>query len=253
MKVCILEDEPLAADKLSRYLQQYDGDIEVLIVIPSLEKAIPWIIENADLVDIFFMDVQLQDGLCFEVFSSIDIKKPVVFTTAFDEYAIDAFRVNSIDYLLKPINFTGLSNAMRKLARLRSHFTNHLDPIEIAKQIQRKKFKERFLVQMGNHINSVATSEIAYFFAEGRDVFLVCANGRKYLIEFRLEVLEEILNPKDFYRINRSFVVGMESITDVIIYSNRRLKLSISPHVNKEVVVSREKVSDFKTWLSGEA
>ena len=250
MKVCILEDEPLAAEKLSRYLQKYNGDIEVLSVLPSLEKAIPWISDNYDDVDVFFMDVQLQDGLCFEIFSSIKIQKPVVFTTAFDEFAIDAFKVNSIDYLLKPINFTGLSTALRKLESLRSHFTNQLDPNDIALQIQNKKYKERFLVQMGNHIHSIPTQEIAYFFAEGRDVFLVNKNAKKYLIEYRLEVLEEILDPKVFYRINRSFVVGIESISDVIVHSNRRLKMSLLPKINKEVIVSREKVSEFKKWLN---
>ena len=252
MRVAIIEDEQLAAEKLVRYLQKYNSEIKVLSILPSLEEAIPWIHIHYEEVDVFFMDVQLTDGLSFEIFSQIKINKPVIFTTAYDEFAIDAFKVNSIDYLLKPISFTDLSNSLRKLDSVKAHFSDHIQAEEIIKQIESKKFKGRFLVQMGNHIHSIASNELSYFYAEGRDVFLVNGNGRKYLIEYRLETLEELLDPKLFFRINRSFLVRMPAISDVIVHSNRRLKLVLNPKIEREVIVSREKVGDFKKWFSGE-
>lgn len=251
MKVVILEDEPLAAGKLSRYLSKYSADIEILQVLDALETAVPWIEEHQAKVDLFFMDIQLIDGLSFEIFSKVRLNKPVIFTTAFDEFAIDAFKVNSIDYLLKPITFTDLSRALHKLGSLKEQFSKGTDVAPLVPQLRNKTYKDRFLVRMGNHIHSVPSTDIAFFYAEGRDVFLVSAQGRKYLVEYTLEALEELLFPKQFFRINRSFIVQLNAIGDVVVYANRRLKLTLQPKTDQEVIVSREKVGIFKQWFEG--
>lgn len=251
MQVAIIEDEPLAVEKLERYLQKYSGDIEVLATLSSLETAVPWIQTHQDSVDLFFMDVQLTDGLSFEIFSKVEVKKPVIFTTAFDEFAIDAFKVNSIDYLLKPITFTDLSQALKKLQSLKEQFSQATEMKQLVQQLGEKVYKDRFMVRMGNHIHSIPTVDIAYFYAEGRDVYLKRNNGKKYLIEYTLESLEELLDPKLFMRTNRSFLVYINSIEDVVVYANRRLKLTLNPNAEDEVVVSREKVAQFKQWFEG--
>lgn len=251
MKIVIIEDEHLAAEKLERYLLKYNKDIEVLIKLSSLETAIPWIGEHQETVDLFFMDVQLTDGLSFEIFSAVSVKKPVIFTTAFDEFAIDAFKVNSIDYLLKPITFTDLSKALKKLKSLREQFSQYTEISPLVQQLGKKSYKDRFLVRIGNHIHSIPTESIGYFYAEGRDVYLRRTNGKKYLIEYTLESLEELLDPKKFLRTNRSFVVHINAIEDVVVYANRRLKLTLNPKTENELIVSREKVAQFKLWFEG--
>ncbi|MFH6603881.1 LytR/AlgR family response regulator transcription factor [Maribacter algicola] len=251
MQVVIVEDEPLAAEKLERYLLKYSEAVEVLTILSSLEKAIPWIVENQESVDVFFMDIQLSDGLSFEIFSKVSVKKPVIFTTAFDEFAIDAFKVNSIDYLLKPITFTDISRALKKLSLMKEQFSTGREIHEAIRQLGKKTHKDRFLVRMGNHIRSITSESIRYFYAEGRDVFLMDDNGRKYLIEYTLESLEELLDPKLFFRTNRSSIVNINAIIDVVVYANRRLKLTLDPKTENELVVSREKVARFKQWFEG--
>lgn len=241
----------MAAEKLERYLLKFSEDIELLVTLPSLKTAIPWIEENQEVVDLFFMDVQLTDGLSFEIFSKVSVKKPVIFTTAFDEFAIDAFKVNSIDYLLKPITFTDLSQGLKKLKALKEQFSETRDMKPIIKQLGKKIYKDRFLVRMGNHIHSIPSESIAYFYAEGRDVFLYRTNGKKYHIEYTLESLEELLTPKAFFRTNRSFIIHLNAIEDVIVFANRRLKLLLNPKTENELIVSREKVAAFKKWFEG--
>lgn len=251
MRVVIIEDEPLAAEKLERYLLKYSEDIELLKTLPSLQTAIPWIEEHQHTVDLFFVDVQLTDGLSFEIFSRISVKKPVIFTTAFDEFAIDAFKVNSVDYLLKPITFTDLSRSLKKLKSLKEQFSRSPDLGQIVKQLGKQTYKDRFLVRLGNHIHSIPSQSIGYFYADGRDVFLYQNSGKKYLIEYTLESLQELLDPKQFFRANRSFIVHINAIEDVIVYANRRLKLSLSPATEIDLIVSREKVAAFKKWFEG--
>ena len=251
MKVAILEDEPLAAEKLKRYLTKCDASIEILTVLDSLEMAIPWIQQNNAMVDLYFMDVQLTDGLSFELFGTVPVRKPVIFTTAFDEFAIDAFKVNSIDYLLKPITFTDLSKSLKKLKSLQQQFSNTSEMAPVMEKLASKVYKDRFLVRVGNHLRSVLTQDILAFYAEGRDVCLITSEGKEYPVEYTIESLKELLDPKKFFRVNRSFMVALEAITDVVVYSNRRLKLSLKKDIDKEIVVSREKVADFKLWFEG--
>ena len=251
MKVAILEDEPLAAEKLKRYLSKCDASIEILTVMDSLEVALPWIRENNSVVDLYFMDVQLTDGLSFELFENIAINKPVIFTTAFDEFAIDAFKVNSIDYLLKPITFTDLSKSLKKLKALQKQFSNHEAISPTITKLANKVYKDRFMIRIGNHLRSVLTKEILAFYAEGRDVCLINTAGKEYPVEYTIEALKDLLNPKEFFRVNRSYLVSLTAISDVVVYSNRRLKLTLKNVADKDIVVSREKVAEFKKWFEG--
>ena len=249
MKVVIIEDEQLAAEKLNRYLLKYNASISVLTTITSITEAVKWFKENNN-YDVVFMDVQLTDGLSFEIFNEIKINKPVIFATAFDEYAVDAFKVNSIDYILKPITFTDVSKAMNKLKSMPTIF-NSIAIEQVSKIIEKKKVKDRFLVRLGNHIHSIKAEEISLFYAEGRTVYLITNKKKKYILDFKLEDLTNLLNTTEFFRVNRSFIVSLNSITDVIVYSNSRLKIISKVTTDKEIIVSREKVSAFKSWLEG--
>jgi len=251
MKVAILEDEPLAAEKLKRYLTKCDAAIEILHVLDSLETALPWIGEHNHQVDLYFMDVQLTDGLSFELFSTMSINKPVIFTTAFDEYAIDAFKVNSIDYLLKPITFTDLSRSLKKLKSLEKQFSNTEQMGATIAKMAKKTFKDRFLVRIGNHLRSIMTHDILAFYAEGRDVCLITKEGKEYPVEYTIEALKDLLDAQEFFRVNRSHLVAFQAISDVVVYSNRRLKLTLKNAMDTEIVVSREKVAEFKRWFEG--
>jgi DNA-binding LytR/AlgR family response regulator len=250
MNIVIIEDESLAADKLARYLLKYDATIQIQEEIASISEAVSWFQANND-YDVVFMDIQLTDGLSFEIFNQVQITKPIIFTTAFDEYALDAFKVNSIDYILKPITFTDISKAMNKLKKLQSVFSGN-DHIQTAvKELSEKKTKDRFLVRLGNHIHSIKTTEISLFYAEGRTVYLITTQKKKYILDYKLESLQNVLNSAVFFRVNRTFILNISDIKDVLVYSNSRLKITSSVFNEKEIIVSRDKVSSFKLWFEG--
>ena len=255
MKIAIIEDELPAVEKLSRYLNKYRADVEVLHTMRSIEDAVGWLKDHQHEVDLIFMDIQLTDGLSFEIFSAVEVVKPVIFTTAHDEYAIDAFQVNGIAYLLKPVTFVALSGAMNKFQSLKAQFEGaggaSADISKVAAQLASKSYKDRFLVKIGDHIHSLKTEDTAMFYAEGRTVYLVTNEGRRYIIEYKLEALEEILPPNRFYRVNRTYIVHIEAIADVLVYSNSRLKVSMNITTDKEIIVSRDKVGAFKSWFEG--
>jgi DNA-binding LytR/AlgR family response regulator len=249
MNIVIIEDEQLAAEKLARYLLKYNAKINIQTILTSVSDAVHWFKNNSN-YDVVFMDIQLTDGLSFEIFNQTKINKPVIFATAFDEYAVDAFQVNSVDYVLKPITFTDISRAMNKLKLMQSIFST--DSVSnIVELVQKKKEKARFLVRLGNHIHSIQTAEIALFFAEGRTVYLVTKENKKFIIDFKLEDVQQVLKEASFFRVNRSFIININSIKDVLIYSNSRLKVTPNVKIDKEIIVSREKVNTFKTWLEG--
>ncbi|MEM7368109.1 MAG: LytTR family DNA-binding domain-containing protein [Bacteroidota bacterium] len=253
MKVVIIEDEKPAAERLKRYLLKYDPAIEVMGQLTSVHQSVAWLEVHQEEVDLLFMDIQLTDGISFEIFQEIGVRKPVIFTTAYDEYAIDAFRVNSIDYLLKPITFTMLAQAMKKLNALKEQFASgdHVAPI-IRHLHAERSYKHRFLVRLGNRIQAIPIEEIALFFAEGRTVFLLTRKNKKFILEYRLQELEELLDPTQFFRVNRTFVIPVHGIQEVLVYSNSRLKILPSAQTDKEIIVSRDKVQAFKEWLAGE-
>jgi two-component system, LytTR family, response regulator len=255
MKVIIIEDEVPAAEKLERYLQKYDSAITVEARFDAVANAVSWLKENQDTIDLIFMDIQLIDGLSFQIFQQVQVKKPVIFTTAFNEFALDAFKVNSIDYLLKPITFTDLSSALKKLENLRQQFQWTKDQQEKVQQavssMRTRDYKNRFMVKLGEHIRSITADQISVFYADGRDVYLVTTQNRKFIIDYTLEALEDVLEPQLFFRLNRTFIVNINAIKDVLVYSNSRLKITLVQEFDKEIIVSREKVGEFKEWFDG--
>ncbi len=255
MNVIIVEDEVPAAEKLERYLQKYDASIQVVAKFDSVATTVTWLTDKQESIDLIFMDIQLIDGLSFQIFQQVQVKKPVIFTTAFNEYALDAFKVNSIDYLLKPITFTDLSASLKKLETLRQQFQwskEHSDRVHQAfTSLKSKEYKNRFMVKLGEHIRSITTDQISVFYADGRDVYLVTTQNRKLIIDYTLEALENILDPKNFFRLNRTFILNISAIKDVLVYSNSRLKITLIQEFDKEIIVSREKVGEFKEWFDG--
>lgn len=255
LKVLIIEDETPAAEKLERYLTKYSSDIRVVEKVGAVNEAVSWLQAHQDEIDLIFMDIQLRDGLSFQIFQRINVVKPVIFITAYNEFALDAFKVSSIDYLLKPITFMDLSNSLKKLESLRTQL--QWDPAKTEQIVKTlsgktdKEFKTRFMVKVGDHIRSITADQISFFFADGRDVYLVTEQVRKFIIDYTLEGLEEILDPKVFYRANRSYIINISAIQDVIVYSNSRLKITPAIKWEPEIIVSREKVSDFKQWFDG--
>ena len=251
MQIIIIEDEFPAMEKLERYILKYDSTIEISARLSSISEAVTWIKDENNAFDLIFMDIQLTDGLSFEIFNQVNITKPVIFTTAFDEFAIDAFKVNSIDYILKPITFTDISKALTKHKNLKIDYTSGNKIAQIVKTITEKKTKERFLVRLGNHIHSIKTNEISVFFAEGRTVFLVTNQNKKFILDYKLEDLCTLLDENDFFRVNRTFIININAINDVIVFSNSRLKIGLKIKTDIEIIVSREKVTAFKCWFEG--
>ncbi len=255
MKVVIIEDEIPAAEKLERYLVKYDSTIQVLARITSIKDSVTWLQNNQDSADLLFMDIQLIDGLSFHIFQQVVIRKPVIFITAFNEFALDAFKVSSIDYLLKPITFDDLSTSLKKLDNLREQLQWNKEKTEQLQEVfstpKTKDFKSRFMVKLGDHIRSITADQICLFYAEGRDVYLVTTQNRKFIIDYTLETLEDLLEPMNFFRVNRTFILNINSIKDVLVYSNSRLKITLTQAFDKEIIVSREKVGMFKEWFDG--
>ncbi|MBL7875581.1 MAG: response regulator transcription factor [Cyclobacteriaceae bacterium] len=254
-KVLIVEDESPAAEKLERYLHRYNEAIEVKGKVESVEEAVQWLEVHQATIDLIFMDIQLKDGVSLDIFKEVKVEKPVIFITAYNEYALNAFKMNGIDYLLKPITFTDLSASLQKAEALGAQLRWSDERTEtISKTLNAavgKTYKNRFMVKLGDHIKSVTSDQISLFFADGRDVYLITDQMRKFIIDYTLESLDEILDPKIFYRVNRSYIVNISAIQDVVVFSNSRLK--ISPHVKWEpqIIVSREKVGAFKEWFDG--
>mgnify|MGYP001067679468 CR=1 FL=1 len=247
MKVLLIEDEKPASQKLIRLLGEINPDIEVMDVLKSVEQSINWFLDNPK-PDLIFMDIQLEDGVCFEIFESKPIHTPIIFTTAYDEYTLRAFKLNSIDYLLKPIDSEELKNAINK-------FNTHYKQNEYAKfesiidQLQANT-KERFLIKIGEHYKSVQTSMINCFYIKERCNFINVDKGRNYPVDYSLDRIEQLVDSKLFFRINRNFIINYSAIHDIIAYSSNRLKIILKDWTEKEdIIVSRERVSDFKEWM----
>ncbi|GAA0891072.1 LytTR family DNA-binding domain-containing protein [Fulvivirga kasyanovii] len=250
MDILIIEDEKPAASRLERLLKSYNDQINVLDKIDSVKKAIKWLQSHQP--ELIFMDIQLADGLSFEIFEHVDIQAPVIFTTAFDEYALKAFKVNSIDYLLKPIDEDELAGAFKKLDRLSNNHqpqSNTLAQINQAMAMLTNKYKSRFVIKVGEHIKSVAVDEIQYFFSRDKATFCCVNDAKNYLLDYSLEQVEGMLDPEMFYRINRKYLISLEAIEDIISYSNSRLRIVLKHCNDDDVIVSRERVNDFKSWL----
>lgn len=250
MKIIIIEDEKPSARLLQRKVEKLG--LQITTLLHSVEEAINWFQNNSH-PDLIFLDIQLSDGLSFEIFDAVDIKSAVIFTTAYDEYALRAFKLNSIDYLLKPIDEDDLEIAVAKF-KLRQPKTEmvSLDFETIKKMLsnpEAKTFKKRFTIKTGQHLKMISIEEVECFFSENKGTYLHTLDNRDYLLEGTLEQLETELDPKDFFRVSRKFIIPMKAIRDIVVYSNSRLKVILPTYKEDEVIVSRERVNDFKNWI----
>lgn len=251
MNILIIEDEAPAARRLSQLIKEFKPNANILEQLDSVEGAIEWCSNNA-MPDLAFMDIQLADGLSFEIFDAIEVQCPVIFTTAYDEYAIKAFKVNSIDYLLKPIDKNELVAAFKKYDGLTKDNSKVIDINEIVKSLNKQQdFKSRFLVKQGQRLIPVDTTQIAYFFAEDKLVFMVTDDNHKYIVDYTIEQLESELNPQHFFRANRKIITSMPAVKDIHLSFNGKLKIYLKPDLKKgeDIFVSRERAPEFKTWM----
>jgi DNA-binding LytR/AlgR family response regulator len=250
MNVIIIEDEKPAARRLSRLLD--DLNVEVSVMLHSVEEAINWFRNNAH-PDLIFLDIQLSDGLSFEIFEEVEVKSAIIFTTAFDEYALQAFKLNSIDYLLKPIDDEDLEVAVKKYRSLKPEPQKlALDFEDIKKLLVNpieREFKKRFTVRVGQHIKIINADEVECFYSENKGTYAATIDGRNYLLDTTLENLETELEPKTFFRVSRKFYININHIKDIISYTNSRLQIKLNHFSEQEIIVSRERVRDFKLWL----
>jgi len=252
MKILIIEDEPLAQTELLRLLKKSGYEFQVEAMLDSVEDSVEWFRSNPE-PDLVFLDIQLSDGISFEIFRKVKIKAPVIFTTAFDEYAIQAFRLNSIDYLLKPIELDALSAALDKLEAMKKNLAASpmLDEnilIDLL-QLQRKEYKTRFVAKVGEQIKSIMIEDISYFYAEDNLVFVKCAKDERYILDHTLEQLEKDVDPKEFFRLNRTYLARINAISKVSKYFNSRLLITLDPPSEEKILVSRVRVPDFMEWM----
>jgi DNA-binding LytR/AlgR family response regulator len=255
MKILIVEDEELAVKKLVKTLNGVESSAEIIGITDSIKSTVEWLQENPQ-PDLILMDIELADGQSFEIFNLTEVKSPVVFTTSYDEYALKAFKVNSIDYLLKPVQKEDLEKALNKFRNLNvkqqddSNGTS-LEKIvkELQQKLQPKEYRKRFLVKNGQKLVSIEVDDIRYFFSDGRLNFFKTADNKKFVVDYTMDELEDMLDPEKYFRTSRSFYVSINSIDKIEDYFGNRLILQLKPLVDKEALVSREKVSDFKKWM----
>ncbi len=250
MRVVIIEDETPAANRLAKMLQAIADETEIVKKIDSVETAVKFF-ATADPVDLVFMDIQLADGLSFDIFQQAKVKAPVIFTTAFDQYTLKAFKVNSIDYLLKPIDEKELEQAVNKYKQLYHQKANGFSEkiLKMVQEMNAVKYRERLLIKRGQQLSYLKTEATAYCFADGKLCYAIDFNNNKYLLENNLTQLEEQLQPNKFYRINRHLLVNIDAVNKVHTWLGGRLKLELVPSTKADTVVSRERVNGFKDWL----
>lgn len=250
MRVIIIEDEKPSARRLQRMLDSLEIKVETLL--HSVKESIEWF-QNNEHPDLIFLDIQLSDGLSFEIFDAIDITSAIIFTTAYDEYALQAFKLNSIDYLLKPIDDEELETAVNQYkSRIPQQQSVTLDFNEIKKMLTNpieRDYKKRFSVKVGQHLKLINIDEIECFYSENKGTYLHTSAGRNYLLDTTLDQLQNELEPHTFFRINRKFFVNIDAIKDMISYTNSRLQIKLKSYNEQDVIVARERVKDFKNWL----
>ena len=250
MNVLIIEDEKPAARRLSRLLEQ--KGVEVSTMLHSVEESVDWFQKN-DHPDLIFLDIQLSDGLSFEIFDIIEVNSAIIFTTAYDEYALQAFKLNSIDYLLKPIDDEELEKALdqyRTVSQPKKQLALDFNDIKklLVNPLERE-YKKRFTARVGQHIKIISADEIECFYSENKGTYAFTTEGRNFLLDMTLENLEDELEPEMFFRVSRKFYININHIKDIISYTNSRLKITLNRFNEQEIIVSRERVRDFKLWL----
>lgn len=250
MNVLIIEDENLTARRLEGQLRKYDASIQVLERLPSVAAAVQWLRQHPA-PDLIFLDIHLEDDLGFRIFEQAPVSSPIIFTTAYDEYMVQAFRTNGIDYLLKPVNYEELAAALDKYQRLRLHFTPTDLPalLRLVAPAPAPEYKDRFLVSVGTKLRSLDVQDVAYFCFEDGATFLVTKAGQRLALDYSLDRLAQLLNPRQFFRVNRQYLVGLAAIDVIHHNATGRLELTLQPAARQPVLVSGDRATEFKEWL----
>jgi len=248
MRALIIEDEKPAADKLKKAIQKTGLGIEIIAQLDSVQSAVQWL-RTQEQPELVFMDIELSDGLCFQIFETVSVPCPIIFTTAYDEYWQEAFELNSIDYLLKPVKQEKLEAALKKYDTLRQYFASNFQQLIQANQTNLPAYKKRFLVKRGADYISVKTEDIAYFYATHKLVCMVNKKAEKFILDISLSDIEKQIDPVSFYRINRKYLVNMTSIKRIKSYPKSKLEVEVDPPVNDEIIISQENVAAFKDWM----
>ena len=244
----IIEDEKPSARRLQRMLEK--ENLQVIHSLSSVEEALDWFQKNEH-PELIFLDIQLSDGLSFEIFDQLEICSSIIFTTAYDEYALKAFKLNSVDYLMKPIDDEELQAALEKFRRNRPSQAEVFDIGQLKALLNsgRQEYKKRFTIQVGQHLKLISTEDVSCFYSENKGTFVHCTTNRSYLLEGSLDKLEPELDPGEFFRVNRQFIVRLENISDIVTYTNQRLEVRLKDYSGQQIIVSRERVKGFKEWL----
>lgn len=256
MTILIAEDERHAATRLESMIREMMLDIESISIVSSVAGAVKWL-QNHPCADLLFFDIHLGDGLSFEILEQIKVKSPIIFTTAYDQYAIEAFKHNSLDYLLKPIDQNDLKRAIDKyqnqqpLTASQTVIPNMHEWLKIMQQLQKPAYKDRFIVKIGSHIKIIQQSKVLYFFSFQKGTYLRTIDGRNHLIENTIEWIEQMVDPACFFRINRKYVIALTHIDDIITESSSRLKIKMPQQEEDDLIVARERVKEFREWIDG--
>ncbi len=248
--ILLIEDEPAAAERLQKLILEFLPSAQIAATLDSVEASVRWL--KSQKPDLIFMDVQLADGLCFEIFEQVDVTTPVVFTTAYDAYAQKAFRVQALDYLLKPLKRNELEEALQRVQDIPPPLVNTGQVKAIYAGESIPDFRQRFLVRLGASIRVIEIPDIALIYTESKNTFLMNTEGRRYPLDYSLEALEKQLDPTLFFRANRQYIVALHAIREMYVYSKSRVKVNTEPPSPSEIIVSTEKSASFKRWLSGD-
>lgn len=251
-KALIIEDEKRAASRLQQLVGVCDSSIEIVGVLESVKASVDWLGKN-DQPDLIFSDIQLADGLSFEIFEKMAVEAFIIFTTAYDQYAIRAFKANGIDYLLKPLDENELCAALEKYKKLSSPERNNIDTTALARALQQLKgyYKERFVVKVGDKLKNINTGAIRAFYSMDKATYLFTDESRNYAVDFSLDHLEDMLDPGQFFRVNRRYITSLDAIAEIVVWSGSRLKIKIRGIEDENLLVSRDRTNDFKKWLEG--
>ncbi len=250
-KYIIIEDEEPAFNRLKKMIGEIDSQLVFLENLGSVKATVEWL-QNNPQPDLIFMDIQLSDGNSFEIFKQVKVSSPIIFITAFDQFALEAFKVNSVDYILKPIKKEELAASIEKFNTRKIPINFDFNQLLQMMQQPKTQYKERFAVKFGEHLRTIETNDIAYFYTENRVNFFVTFDTKRYVNDFNLDELEALLPPKSFFRINRQFIISIKSIAEMLTYSKSRVLVKLNPPSKLESLVSTERSSEFKSWLAGE-
>ncbi|MDX2248070.1 MAG: LytTR family DNA-binding domain-containing protein [Bacteroidia bacterium] len=255
MKILIIEDELNASQRLEKMIAEISPESEIVAVLDSVEAAVEWFRSHPH-PDLILLDIHLADGSSFEIFSEVEVKVPIIFTTAYDEYAVKAFKVNSVDYLLKPVKKEELSSSLEKFRQIYDKnklILENLDYTKLAAALEknRTEYPQRMVIRYGQHIKAIEITEAAYFYVDSRVTFMKTHGGKSYPMDYNLDQLEAMLDPKKFFRINRKFIINISAIDQMYTYSKSRVKINLNPPVDDDTIVSSERAATFKRWLTG--